>query len=207
MKNSQRKRPNRLHHLCRNLNKAAVFISARILAIMNQRMATRLLVAYFSTQGMRFSGRPNYIAVTAWIDGSDYSLVEMGAGCTISGHVRILTHDWALHTAVRGLGIEPDHVLGHLRSVRIGRFSFIGMGSIIMPGADVGDGCIVGAGSVVRGKFLAGSVIAGNPAKVIMGRDEYLTRNLTRLGESEILAHVQQKLADSRPTAQEAMES
>lgn len=31
----------------------------------------------------------------------------------------------------------------------------------------IGDNCIIGAGSVVHGTFESGSVIAGNPAKVI----------------------------------------
>jgi serine acetyltransferase len=37
-----------------------------------------------------------------------------------------------------------------------------------LPGTTVGDNCIIGAGSVVRGNFPENSVIVGNPAKVVM---------------------------------------
>ncbi len=43
----------------------------------------------------------------------------------------------------------------------------IGMGSIIMPGVTVGEGAVVGAGSLVTKDVPAWSVVAGNPAKVI----------------------------------------
>lgn len=44
---------------------------------------------------------------------------------------------------------------------------WIGANSIILPGTTLNRGCIVGAGAVVKGEFKAGSVLAGNPAKVI----------------------------------------
>jgi len=41
------------------------------------------------------------------------------------------------------------------------------MNSIILKGTVLEDNCVVGAGSVVCGKFPRNSVIAGNPAKII----------------------------------------
>jgi serine acetyltransferase len=37
-----------------------------------------------------------------------------------------------------------------------------------LPNTTIGDNCIVGAGSIVRGQFPENSVIVGNPAKVVM---------------------------------------
>lgn len=51
----------------------------------------------------------------------------------------------------------------------IGKNCFIGCNSIILKGTVLGDGCVVGAGAVVCGKFEDNCVIAGNPAKVIRG--------------------------------------
>lgn len=44
---------------------------------------------------------------------------------------------------------------------------FIGMNSIILKGTHIGKNSIVGAGSVVHGKFPDNVIIAGNPAKII----------------------------------------
>lgn len=51
--------------------------------------------------------------------------------------------------------------------IAIGKNCFIGMNSIILKGTVLGDNCVVGAGSVVHGEFEAGSIITGNPARVI----------------------------------------
>jgi acetyltransferase-like isoleucine patch superfamily enzyme len=45
------------------------------------------------------------------------------------------------------------------------------MGTCILPGARIGDGCIVGAGSVVvAGELEANTIAVGNPARVIKRR-------------------------------------
>ena len=43
------------------------------------------------------------------------------------------------------------------------------MGAIVLNGAALGDGCLVGAGAVVTGKTNApaGSVLLGSPAKIV----------------------------------------
>ncbi len=52
--------------------------------------------------------------------------------------------------------------------IKIGRFCWLGMGAIILPGVVLGDFTIVGAGAIVTKSFTEGfCVIAGNPAKVI----------------------------------------
>jgi acyl-coenzyme A synthetase/AMP-(fatty) acid ligase/acetyltransferase-like isoleucine patch superfamily enzyme/acyl carrier protein len=54
---------------------------------------------------------------------------------------------------------------------RIGDYAWIGLRSIILPGANIGEGAVVQAGSVVMGKVPPCSIVAGNPAKVIGWRD------------------------------------
>lgn len=58
------------------------------------------------------------------------------------------------------------------RPVVIGKNVFIGCNSIILKGTQIGDNCVVGAGSVVSGVFGPNLVIAGNPARVIRTLDE-----------------------------------
>lgn len=51
--------------------------------------------------------------------------------------------------------------------VKIGNHVWLCEGCIIMPGAKIGDGAIVGAGSVVYGHVPPNSLVSGNPAKVV----------------------------------------
>jgi acetyltransferase-like isoleucine patch superfamily enzyme len=44
------------------------------------------------------------------------------------------------------------------------------MGVCILPGVTLGDGCVVGAGSVVTRDVEPLSVVVGNPAKAIKSR-------------------------------------
>ena len=59
------------------------------------------------------------------------------------------------------------------KEVRIGDYSWLGMGAIILPGVELGPRTIVGAGSVVTKSFPDGyCVIAGNPARLIKTLDK-----------------------------------
>lgn len=91
--------------------------------------------------------------------------IEIGDHTCIGGNVKILDNDF------HPIGIEDRNAdrkeqIG-TKPVFIGRNCFIGCNSLILKGVRLGDGCVVGAGSVVTGTFPAGSVIAGNPARVV----------------------------------------
>jgi acetyltransferase-like isoleucine patch superfamily enzyme len=53
------------------------------------------------------------------------------------------------------------------REIFIGSNTFIGAHSFILKGVTLGDGCIVGANSVVKDSFPNHSIIAGSPARLI----------------------------------------
>ena len=55
--------------------------------------------------------------------------------------------------------------------VEIGDGSDVGLGAIVLPGTRLGAGVLVGAGSVVKGDFPDGAVIAGVPARVLRDRE------------------------------------
>jgi acetyltransferase-like isoleucine patch superfamily enzyme len=78
--------------------------------------------------------------------------VHVGEYSYLAFESRILTHD-----RTRGLYLHT----------RIGRNCFIGGRALILPGVEIGDGCVVGAGAVVTKSVPAGSIVAGNPARVI----------------------------------------
>ena len=91
--------------------------------------------------------------------------IFVGDNTLIGGNTKILDNDFhPLDEGARNRG-EEDAVA--CKPVVIGKNCFIGCNALILKGTRLGDGCIVGAGAVVSGEFPAGSVIAGNPARVI----------------------------------------
>lgn len=54
--------------------------------------------------------------------------------------------------------------------VLIGRFAWVGGNTTILPGVTIGEGAIIGAGSVVTKNIPPYKVAVGNPAKVIKSR-------------------------------------
>lgn len=59
-----------------------------------------------------------------------------------------------------------------VRPVRIGNDVWIGTRVIILPGVAVGDGSVIGAGSVVTCNVPAFAIAAGNPARVLRRRGD-----------------------------------
>jgi acetyltransferase-like isoleucine patch superfamily enzyme len=53
------------------------------------------------------------------------------------------------------------------RPVVIGSGSWIGHGTVVLPGARIGAGCVIGANSVVSGTIPGHSVAVGAPARVV----------------------------------------
>ncbi len=51
--------------------------------------------------------------------------------------------------------------------VKIGKCVWLGASVIVLPGVEIGDNCVIGAGSVVTKNIPANSVAVGNPCKVI----------------------------------------
>jgi len=54
----------------------------------------------------------------------------------------------------------------------IGDDVWLGANVVVLDGADIGEGCVVAAGSVVRGKLEPYSIYAGVPAQRVRGRGE-----------------------------------
>ena len=98
--------------------------------------------------------------------------ISIGENTCIGGNCKILDNDFhPIEAEARNQLLKDskggDSDLVPAKPVRIGKNCFIGCNSIILKGTQLGDGCVVGAGSVVSGKFEEKCVIAGNPAKVI----------------------------------------
>lgn len=95
--------------------------------------------------------------------GSEPYFVEIGADTVVSGDVTFLTHDGAVNVCKKTLG----QGITKFGRIRVGRGCFVGARSILLPGVTVGDGAVVGTGSVVTRDVPPGEVWAGNPAHFI----------------------------------------
>ena len=131
--------------------------------------------------GIRFSGdikNTGFISSTVAFDSFDYaSYITIGENTIISSEVQMLVHDYTIGNAMLALGaggVKAGHLPHFLKEIKIGNNCFVGMRSIILPGTEIGDNTIIGAGSVVKGKIPANVIIAGNPAKVIKNIDDYV---------------------------------
>ena len=91
-------------------------------------------------------------SLTAKFDRTHPRGVHIGAESYVGFGAVILAHDFTRE-------LRCDTV--------IGRRCFIGARAIVLPGVGVGDGSIVGAGAVVTRDVPAGSLVAGNPARVV----------------------------------------
>jgi maltose O-acetyltransferase len=110
-------------------------------------------------------GKNVFIGDDVIIDPSFPWLITIKDECTITDRVIILAHDASTKKYINKTKIK---------SVIIGEKSFIGVGSIILPGVTIGKNVIVGAGSVVTKDIPENSLVAGNPAKIIGNVDTYI---------------------------------
>jgi lipopolysaccharide O-acetyltransferase len=61
----------------------------------------------------------------------------------------------------------PDERKLYANPVSIGNCVWLGEGVAVLSGAKIGDGCIIGAHSVVKGEIPPYSVAVGAPARVV----------------------------------------
>lgn len=96
-------------------------------------------------------------------------MLKIGKYCKITTGVSILTHDYSRSVLRRVYG----EIIGEGKKTIIGDNVFIGIHSVILMGAEIGNNVIIGAGSVVGGKIPDNVVVAGNPAKVVRTLEEH----------------------------------
>lgn len=97
----------------------------------------------------------------------DVMAIQIGARTSIQDNSVIhATGGWS--SAIVG----DDCTVGHtviLHGCRVGHRVLVGMGSILLDDAEIGDGCMIGAGTLItsRTKIPPNSLVMGRPGKVI----------------------------------------
>jgi acetyltransferase-like isoleucine patch superfamily enzyme len=110
--------------------------------------ASRIVIGIGTAPGL---GAGCYIQAINGIHVGDYTLIAPGVGLISANHSPLDTR--------KHVPAPP---------IRIGRYCWIGMNAIVLPGVCLGDHTVVGAGAVVTHSFPDGyCVLAGVPAKVL----------------------------------------
>ncbi len=75
----------------------------------------------------------------------------------------LIAHDGSIEVLYRRYGLRIDRIA----PIIIENDVFVGHNAMLLGGTTIGEGSIVGAGAVVRQSIPAGSVVAGNPGRVV----------------------------------------
>ena len=125
-----------------------------------------------------------YLDQIVWLNGDRIEMgdrVTFNFGCFVNGYGGLTFGDGAnmgpycmLHSANHNFDDPSRSVTEQgwqdAGPMEIGRNAWVGMGSIVLPGVRIGEGCVVGAGSVVTRDLEEFTVAVGNPAKPIRSR-------------------------------------
>ena len=148
-------------------------------------------VQYFRGQGVEIGDDVEIFGASLNTFGSEPYLVSIGNHVTISHAVDFITHDGGLRVA--RMQFPDAYVYGR---IRVADNCFLGAHTILLPGASVGEGSVIGSGSIVAGKIPPGVVAIGAPARPIKSVDQYVdekralwldTRGLTPSAKKRLL--------------------
>jgi len=106
------------------------------------------VAASFRQRGATIGKRARLLG---YLDSVNPHLISIGDYCVIGKQPALLTH-----CPIKGAA-----------PCRVGNFVYLAFGVSVLPGVTIGDYSVVGAGAVVTKDVPPGSVVAGNPAKVL----------------------------------------
>jgi acetyltransferase-like isoleucine patch superfamily enzyme len=104
-------------------------------------------------------GAHTWVGPGVVLDGSGG--LSIGSHCSISAGVQIYSHD-TVDWAISGGRSPTTHAPTH-----IGNRCYIGPSCVIAKGVRIGDGCVIGANSLVLHNVEAGSKAWGTPCRVV----------------------------------------
>lgn len=147
-------------------------------------LTTRICVRGIGTVSL---GRHIHTKRNVVLMAADSALLEIGDGCFFNNgcmavakecisigknsafgpNVMIYDHDHDIHS------MQSVHDSGFVKSpIVIGDNVWVGANSVILRGTRLGDGCVVGAGSVVKGSYPPGSVIIQKRSQTVSAPEE-----------------------------------
>lgn len=108
-------------------------------------------------------GEKTSLALMVMPDSMFPERISIGNNSIIGYNTTILAHEYLI----------DEYRLG---DVKIGSEVMIGANSTILPGVEIGDGAIVSAATLVHRDVPAGSMVGGNPMKIIYTAEQMAER-------------------------------
>lgn len=110
------------------------------------------------------------------IYGNPYSMFGTEPWCITLGNNVHITKEVLFVTHDGGTLLFRDKIpdLEITKPIKVGNNVYIGVRSIILPGVNIGNECIIAAGSIVTKDVPDNSVVGGVPARIIKTTSDYL---------------------------------
>lgn len=113
-------------------------------------------------------GKNVHIDPTCYLDRGFAGLLELQDNVVIAMQTSFIMHDSSINNVCGG----PMKI----GKIIVEKNAYIGAGVIVLPGVRIGQGAIVGGGSLVAKDVEAGMVSVGRPAKILLPVSELLKR-------------------------------
>ena len=110
-------------------------------------------------------GKNVFVGDNVRVDMGHAELITIDDYAHITGGCRLLCHQRDISRYV--VGDNASKLRYRLGKIHIGKGAMIGMETMIMPGVTIGEGAIVGAGSLVTKDVPAWTIATGRPARVV----------------------------------------
>jgi acetyltransferase-like isoleucine patch superfamily enzyme len=119
--------------------------------------------------------------------GSEPYLIEIGNHVQVTSGVKFFTHGggWVFR--------DKHPLMDTFGKIKIGDNVYIGNNAMLMPGVTIGNDVIVGAGAIVTKSVPNGSIVAGNPARIIGTLDDLEKRIVGYNLNSKNMSNVEKK--------------
>ena len=110
-------------------------------------------------------GKDVFVGDSVKIDSGHSDLITIEDGVSIAGGTRLLCHQRDFSNYCVG---DEYLALGYvLKPIVLKKGCLVGMESFVMPGVTIGEGAVIGAGSLVTKDVPAWTIATGRPAKVV----------------------------------------
>ena len=113
--------------------------------------------------------KKNVSIFEAFIRASNYNNIKIDNDCMLSQRIILLAGDqhaiWDVDTKKRLNFVAQQDT--EKKSIVLGEHVWVGIGATLLAGANIGQGSIIGAKSVIKKKFPNNCAIAGNTARII----------------------------------------